>query len=827
MNFKKNIYHKWQEVGLQEKEDEQEELHDEEFIEFLPVEKEPVDPISQGQDQTYWLSLLALEKTVIFPDIIVPVTLKHKPTAEFVKEAYQAREDLGLIAPSQGKNKRLKGLHAIGTRVKVLKLILLPEGETMAILQGKHRFKLLQVIASKQGLKGEVRYLKESFPSTAQTQTKALIQAIKETTLKILSLLPDPPAEVKTMLENIQDLTFLIYYIATNMGDFSDKQKILSTERVIKRGKVLLKYLLKELQITRFKHKIHHKVQADIDQQHKDFYIRQQIKLLQNELGEGLSEGQDEIDDLVQRSLGKKWSQEVRAHFEKTLERASRTPAQSPERANLINYIHVMLELPWGVCSKDHQDLAKIQRTLDADHYGIEKAKSRVLEFIAVQLLKKDLRGPILCFHGPPGTGKTSLCRSIAKAMGRAYVRMALGGLDDTAELRGHRKTYIGAQLGRVMALIKQAQKANPVFVFDEIDKLDARRGNPAAVMLEIFDPEQNAHFVDNYLEVPFDLSKVFFIATANDRYNIPAPLADRMEFIEVSGYTVEEKTQIAKQYLIPKQRKAHGLRTNQVSISDDALTKLISEYTSESGVRELERKVAGLHRKVAKAKALQEPYDKQITAQQLPVLLGREPFGHTRYQPPNLPGISVGLAWTPVGGEILFIESALAKGEGKLNLSGHLGEVMEESAQAALAFLRVNAQHFKVQEALFKKYDLYVHVPDGATPKDGPSAGIALFSALLSLYTQHQVCPHLAMTGEITLRGKVLPVGGIKEKILAAKRAGIVEILLSKKNQKDVEEVQARYLEGLTFHYLESALEIPPLALEKQRAPNARQWEL
>jgi ATP-dependent Lon protease len=633
------------------------------------------------------------------------------------------------------------------------------------------------------------------------------------------------PSEAHAVLTNIKSPDFLTYFLASSLNtDVSYKQQLLELNNSSKRAKLLLQHLLNELDLSELKKEIQDKVHSDINQQQRDYYLRQQVKVLQEELGE--VDFADEIEALREKGKKKQWPKEVADFFIKELDKAERMSPHSPDYSISINHAELLVGLPWGVYTKDNLDLNQAKKVFDADHYGIEKVKDRLLEFMAVLQLKKNMKGPILCLCGPPGVGKTSLGKSIAKAIGRKYARIALGGLNDEAEIRGHRKTYIGAMPGKIIYNIQRTGSSNPVIVLDEIDKLDSMRGDPAAALLEVLDPEQNNTFVDNFLEVPYDLANVLFVATANSLDRIPAALQDRMEIIDVTGYILEEKIEIAKKYLLPKQRKEHGLKSTDLVIQEDALATIVESYTRESGVRELSRQIAHICRKVAKSIALKEPYAKKMKKADVAALIGPEIFDNESYQTITLPGVSVGLAWTSAGGEILFIESVLSKGKGRINLSGHLGEVMKESAMTALSYLKANEQYIDVAHGIFENYDLHIHVPSGAVPKDGPSAGITLFTSLASLYTQKKVKDALAMTGEITLRGQVLPVGGIKEKILAAKRVGMKEIILSSKNKKDVQEIKEIYRNNLIFHYVDCVDEVYHLALQENKVPNAKIWE-
>lgn len=796
----------------------------EEMIQLVVTEGD-----SQESEQTApdALPLLPLREVVLFPGVIMPLTLRHQKLIQLVKEVHHKDGLLGVVAQKNPHTDEpgAKDIFRVGTMARVLKVIVFPDGNTTIILQGKQRFKVTAILAEAPQLLAQVQPLKNRTLNTKKKEAKALMQSLREVSSNILSLSPEIPPEVQVVLNNIKDPDFLTYFLAANINvEVEKKQQLLEINNSNKRATLLLQHLLKDLEFTQLRKEIQSKVHTDIDQHQREQYLRHQIRVLQEELGDSETE---ELEELRNKAGKKQWPEEVATFFEKTLDKAERLSPHNPDYGTLINHAELLIDLPWESYTQDNLNLKHATQTLNKAHFGIEKVKERILEYLAVLQLKKDMKGPILCLYGPPGVGKTSLCKSIAQALNRKYARISLGGLNDEAEIRGHRKTYIGAMPGRIIQLLKKSQASNPVFVLDEIDKISGMRGDPAAALLEVLDPEQNDTFVDNFLEVPYDLSKVLFIATANTLDTIPPALRDRMEIIELTGYTVEEKVEIAKKHLFPKQRKAHGLKATDVRINDNAIAQLIEDYTRESGVRELERKLASLIRKVAKALAAGESYPKTIKKSDLTTLLGAPPFDRELYQRHTLPGVAIGLAWTSVGGEILFIEATLSKGKGKLTLSGQLGDVMKESAVTALSYLKANADELKIDHRLFDQYDLHVHVPAGAVPKDGPSAGITLFTALASLYTQRQVQDKLAMTGEITLRGKVLPVGGIKEKILAAKRVGISTIILSQQNKKDIQEIPARYTQDLTLHYVDHVEEVLKLALQPHRAKNSRNWKL
>jgi ATP-dependent Lon protease len=700
-------------------------------------------------------------------------------------------------------------------------MFVLPGGNTTIIVQGRKRFEVKEYVKTEPNLVAKVEYWEDNFPKKLNKENKALVSTLKESALKILNLNPDIPREAQIAIDNIETSAFLVHFLSSNINaELKDKQGLLETKDGIEQATHLLEFMLKDIQHLELKREIQSKASSDIDQQQRDYYIRQQIKVLQEELG--VESPEQELDGLRSKGVKKKWNKEVNDFFNKELAKLQRTNAMSAEYPMLMNFVELLVDLPWAEYTKDNFDLQKAKRILDADHAGLEKVKERIIEYLAVLKMKGDMKAPILCLYGPPGVGKTSLGRSIAKAIGRKYVRMALGGLRDEAEIRGHRKTYIGAMPGKVIQNIKKSGSSNPVFILDEIDKVGSdHRGDPSSALLEVLDPEQNNSFMDNYLEVEYDLSKVMFIATANNLDTIHPALRDRMEIIEVSGYTIEEKVQIAKKHLLPKQKKEHGVEKAAFNLSDSAIQKIVEGYTRESGVRKLEQEIGRLVRKITKSIAMDEAFPSKVQPADVVRLLGQEHFEKDSYESNEYAGVVTGLAWTPVGGDILFIETLLNKGKGQLTLSGQLGDVMKESAMAALSFLKAHSDDLGIDYRVFDQYNLHIHVPAGAVPKDGPSAGITMLTAIASALTQRRVKSNLAMTGEITLRGKVLPVGGIKEKILAAKRAGIKEIIMCYKNRKDVEEIEANYISDLTFHYVENANEVLKIALLEEKVSN------
>ncbi len=798
----------------------------EELIQLINPEQEmDIKP----EDLPEELSILPIKNTVLFPGVVIPITVTRQKSIKLIKKAYQGNRIIGVVAQrnKQAEEPTVDDLYRFGTVARIIKMLVLPDGNTTIIIQGKNRFAIKEFTQEEPFLMAKIDLQTEVPLDLSGKEVTALVQSLKDAASKILKLNPEIPQEAQMALDNIQSTAFLVHFIASNLNvDVADKQKILEVNNIIDRGTLLLQYMLKEIQMLEIKHEIQKKVHTDIDQQQRDYFLRQQIKVLQDELG---FDGPDkEIEKLRKRGAEKKWSKQAAEHFAKELDKLQRTNPQAPDFPIAMNYAEFMLDLPWDDYTTDNFDLKNARKVLDKDHFGLEKVKNRIIEYLAVLKLKQDMKGPILCLYGPPGVGKTSLGKSIAKALGRNYVRMSLGGVHDEAEIRGHRKTYIGAMPGKILANLKKAKSSNPVFVLDEIDKVRSEfRGDPSSALLEVLDPEQNNAFGDNYLEVEYDLSKVLFIATANSLDTIQPALRDRMEIIELTGYTIEEKLQIAVKHLVPKQLKEHGLGVTEVKFAKEALLKVIESYTRESGVRSLERKIGSVVRSVAKSKAMEEKFEKEIMPAYVVKALGAEIFDEELYQGNDIAGVVTGLAWTQVGGDILFIESSLSKGKGALTISGQLGEVMKESAMAALSYLKSNAESLGIDHRVFQQYDLHIHVPAGAVPKDGPSAGITMLTSLASIFTQRKVKSNLAMTGEITLRGKVLPVGGIKEKILAAKRSGIKEIILSVRNQRDITEIEKNYIKGLTFHYVDSVEQVLKIALLKEKVDKPMEFKL
>ncbi len=799
------------------------DIADDDTVELIPLLAPDEDEDFEKFKVPDQLPILPVKNTVLFPGVVIPITVSRQKSIRLVKRAYKGTRVIGVVAQANSNKEEptYEDLYKVGTVAHIIKMLVLPDGNTTIIIQGKRRFEMAEPIQQDPYLTAKINLLPDNFPGNSTKEVKAMVKSLKEKATKILNLRPEIPREAQIAIENIENPSFLTNFLSSNLdADVADKQKILEVSEGMDRARLLLEFMQKDIQLLELKHEIQSKVHSDLDQQQRDYFLRQQIKVLQDELGYDSTE--KEIEDLRLKGKKKKWPEGVAKHFDKEIDKLTRINPQAAEYPVAMNYVELMVDLPWSESTTDSFDLVKARKILDADHYGLEKIKDRIIEYLAVLKLTKSLRGPILCLYGPPGVGKTSLGRSVAKALGRHYVRMSLGGVHDEAEIRGHRKTYVGAMPGKVIQNIRKAKSNNPVFILDEIDKVGADfRGDPSSALLEVLDPEQNSSFMDNYLEMEYDLSKVLFIATANSLETIQPALRDRMEIIELTGYTLEEKLQIAKKHLIPKQRKEHGLSTKDVSFDDKAIVKIIEDYTRESGVRTLERQIGTVMRKIAKSVALEEAYDKKINASFIIKALGAEIFDKEIYQDNSVAGVVTGLAWTQVGGEILFVESSLSRGRGRLTLSGQLGDVMKESASAALSYLRAHASLLNIDYRVFDQFDLHVHIPAGAVPKDGPSAGITMFTSLASVYTQRKVKEKLAMTGEITLRGRVLPVGGIKEKILAAKRAGITEIIMSEKNGRDIEEINPKYIEGLTIHYVNTVDEVLLLALLPEQVSN------
>jgi ATP-dependent Lon protease len=771
------------------------------------------------------LPILPLRNTVLFPGVVIPITAGRDKSIKLINDANNGSKVIGVVAQKDidVEDPSAADLYKVGTVARILKVLKMPDGNTTIIIQGKKRFELDEIISEKPYISATVKEVPEAKPTVDNQEFSAIIDSIKDLSLQIIKESPNIPTEATFAIKNIESNSFLVNFVSSNMNLLvKEKQELLEINDLKERALATLKYMTVEYQKLELKNDIQSKVQSDISQQQREYFLHQQMKTIQEELG-GMSYD-EEIEEMQERADKKKWSDEVGEHFNKELAKLQRMNPQVAEYSIQRNYLDLFLDLPWNDFSKDKFDLKRAQRILDRDHYGLEDVKKRIIEYLAVLKLRNDMKSPILCFYGPPGVGKTSLGKSIAEALGREYVRMSLGGLRDEAEIRGHRKTYIGAMPGRILQNLKKAGTSNPVFVLDEIDKLSSSyQGDPSSAMLEVLDPEQNNEFYDNFLEVGYDLSKVMFIATANSLSTIQPALRDRMEIINVTGYTIEEKTEIAKRHLLPKQLKEHGLSTNHLKIAKPQLEKIVEGYTRESGVRSLEKQIAKMVRHAAKNIAMEEKYNLKVTNEDIVEVLGAPKLERDKYENNEVAGVVTGLAWTSVGGDILFIESILSKGKGDLNITGNLGKVMKESATIAMEYIKANAEDFGVNPDIFSKYNVHIHVPEGATPKDGPSAGITMLTSIMSLFTQRKVKKSLAMTGEITLRGKVLPVGGIKEKILAAKRARIKEIILCEDNKRDIAEIKAEYLKGLTFHYVKEMSEVLEIALTKQKVKNAK----
>ncbi|MGG8497453.1 endopeptidase La [Tenacibaculum sp. TC6] len=774
------------------------------------------------------LPILPLRNTVLFPGVVIPITAGRDKSIQLIKDANKGDKIVGVVAQKNAEveDPTIDDIYKTGVVAQILRVLKMPDGNTTVIIQGKKRFEIESVLQEEPYLKAKVKEAVDEKEVDDEKEFDAIIDSIKELALEVIKENPMLPSEASFAIKNIHSNSFLVNFISSNMElSVSQKQVLLEKDNLKERALLTLKNLDKELQKLRLRNDIQSKTRSDLDKQQREYYLHQQLKTIQDELG-GVSNEQ-ELDEMLIKAKTKKWNKEVAETFEKELHRLKRMNPQMAEYGVQRNYLELMLELPWGEYSKDKFDLKKAQKILDRDHFGLEKVKERIIEHLAVLKLRGDMKSPIICLYGPPGVGKTSLGKSIAEALGRKYVRMSLGGLRDEAEIRGHRKTYIGAMPGRLIQNIKKAGTSNPVFVLDEIDKLgQSHQGDPSSAMLEVLDPEQNTEFYDNYLEVGYDLSKVLFIATANNLQEIPWALRDRMEIINVTGYTIEEKVEIAKKYLLPKQLKEHGLNEEHLKLGKEQIEKVVEGYTRESGVRTLEKQIAKVVRYAAKSIAMEETYNITLINEDIESILGAARLERDKYENNDTAGVVTGLAWTSVGGDILFIESILSKGKGNLSITGNLGTVMKESSTIAMKYIKANAEEFGINPEIFDKYDVHIHVPEGATPKDGPSAGVTMLTSLVSLFTQRKVKNKLAMTGEITLRGKVLPVGGIKEKILAAKRANIKEIILCEENRKDIEEIKQSYLKGLKFHFVTEMSEVIEVALTKQKVKNAKKLD-
>ena len=796
-----------------------------EDAELIPLMTPEDEEAMNKEELPEILPILPLRNTVLFPGVVIPITAGRDKSIKLINETNKGNKIIGVVSQMDEniEDPELKDIHKVGTVAKILRVLKMPDGNTTIILQGQKRFEVNEIITSIPYMTATIKEVPEAKPAFENEEFKVIIDSIKEKSLQIIKSSPNIPSEAAFAIKNIESSSFLINFVSSNLNvTVEDKQKLLEISDLKERAMETLRFMEIELTKLSLRIDIQSKVESDISQQQREYFLHQQMKTIQEELGGNTSE--EEIEEMRSRSKNKIWSQEVAKHFEKELAKLQRMNPQVAEYGIQRNYLELYLDLPWEEYSKDKFDLKRARKILDRDHFGLEDVKKRIIEYLAVLKLRNDMKSPILCLYGPPGVGKTSLGKSIAEALGRKYVRMSLGGLRDESEIRGHRKTYIGAMPGRILKNVKKAATGNPVFVLDEIDKLSAgSQGDPSSAMLEVLDPEQNNSFYDNFLEVGYDLSKVMFVATSNSLGTIQPALRDRMEIINVSGYTIEEKVEIAKRHLLPKQLLDHGLTNNDLKIAKPQLEKIIEGYTRESGVRGLEKQIAKMVRFAAMKIAMEEKYILKISNEQIIEILGAPKLERDKYENNDVAGVVTGLAWTRVGGDILFIESIISKGKGLLTLTGNLGKVMKESATIAMEYIKANADLLGLSADVFKKYNVHIHVPEGATPKDGPSAGVTMLTSLVSLYTQRKVKRSIAMTGEITLRGKVLPVGGIKEKILAAKRAHIKEILLCEENKRDIEEIKPEYIKGLKFHYVKDMSQVIDIALTKQKVKNAK----
>lgn len=795
-------------------------LRSEEEADFIPIIplNESEGETNDGIDIPGIVPLLPLRNTVLFPGVVIPITVGRDKSIKAVQEAYKADKLIGVVAQKDStvEDPIVADLENIGTVAKIVKLIKMPDGGTTIIIQGRSRFIIRSITDEDPYFKASIEVLQEAAVPVSD-EFAAQVSNIKDMAAEIVNLSSNIPSEAAIILKNIENPAFLINFVCSNLNaEIREKQKLLELNDIKERAGQLTQMLQKELQFAELKNKVTNKTKVELDKQQREYFLQQQLKSIKEELGGDTNER--EIKDLQKKAESKQWPVSAKEAFNKDIQKLERMHPSTPDYSVVYNHADLMLDLPWFEYSEDYYDLRKAKKVLDNDHYGMAKIKERILEYLAVLKLKGDMKSPILCFVGPPGIGKTSLGKSIAHAIGRKYVRLSLGGMHDESEIRGHRKTYIGAMPGRILQSLRKVKTSNPVMILDEVDKVgNDMRGDPSSALLEVLDPEQNNSFYDNYLELEYDLSKVLFIATANNLQNIQPALRDRLEIIDLSGYAVEEKTEIAKRHLIPKQKEAHGLKNINFKISDRVIEKIIQDYTRESGVRELDRMLASVMRFLAKEYAMKEKLKPVVSARDIEKILGKPKYSNEIYKTANMPGVAVGLAWTYVGGDILFIETSTSDGKGELKLTGNLGNVMKESATTALTYLQANASKYGIDPKIFEKKTIHVHVPEGAVPKDGPSAGVTMMTSLASSLTGKRVKPFLAMTGEITLRGQVLPVGGIKEKILAAKRAGLKEVILCSQNEKDVEEIDSAFIKGMQFHYVKHMSQVLDIALNNK----------
>ena len=792
--------------------------------ELIPLMTTEDEEAIKNESLPETVPILSLRNTVLFPGVVIPITAGRDKSIQLINDANSGSKVIGVVSQKDEtvEDPSLDDIYTTGTVARILKVLKMPDGNTTVIIQGKKRFQISEIVSEAPYMVAKIQDVPEISPSSS-AEFPAIIESIKDLALQIIKQSPTIPSEASFAIKNIESSSFLINFVSSNMNlSVVEKQKLLEVHDLQERALLTLKHMNVEFQRLELKNDIQSKVQSDMSQQQREYFLQQQIKTIQEELG-GVSY-EEEIEEMKSRAEKKSWNTKVAAHFNKEIGKLQRMNPQVAEYSIQRNYLDLFLDLPWDSFSEDNFDLKRAQKILDRDHFGLEEVKRRIIEYLAVLKLRNDMKSPILCLHGPPGVGKTSLGKSIAEALGREYVRISLGGLRDEAEIRGHRKTYIGAMPGRILQSLKKAGTSNPVFVLDEIDKLSSsHQGDPSSAMLEVLDPEQNSEFYDNFLEMGYDLSKVMFVATSNSLNTIQPALLDRMEIINVSGYTIEEKVQIGKKYLLPKQILEHGITSSDLKIAQPQLEKIVEGYTRESGVRGLEKQIAKMVRYAAKNIAMEEPYPTKISNEAIVEVLGSPKLERDKYENNDVAGVVTGLAWTRVGGDILFIESILSKGKGSLNITGNLGKVMKESATIAMEYIKANADLYDLKPEIFDTYNVHIHVPEGATPKDGPSAGITMLTSLVSLFTQRKIKKNLAMTGEITLRGKVLPVGGIKEKILAAKRAKIKDIILSKDNKSDIEDINQTYLKGLTFHFVSDMSEVINIAITTQKVKNAK----